>query len=317
MSFMNSDIPQTERKTRDVKSIWSDARLSLKAVSLSLDLSVNSATLSLVNGSVITAERVRGLNSYLRTHLRNEHLQTLVGAPDQGRSFHLASKSPSSNYWLTSGQYCSFAEYRFAIKARCNLLPVNSVLARMKKRGQQPTTCRICHSSPETLGHVLNSCTPHVGLMRSRHNTILERIRKAVPENAGTLLIDQKIPGSPGQLRPDITLMEADRVSIIDVTIPYESGPDAFEKARAEKEGKYSELVEWARSKFKEVCRCCSKQPESLGHVLNACTLATGLMRERHNAILERLRKALKMTQGTLLVDQKIPSSPLVSSARI
>ncbi len=37
----------------------------------------------------------------------------------------------------------------------------------------------------------------------------------------------------------------------------------------------------------------CHSQPESFGHVLNACTPSTGLMRECHNAILQHLVKAV------------------------
>ena len=106
---------------------------------------------------------------------------------------------------------------------------------------------------PETIGHVLNACTPHVGQMRTRHNAILERVRKAIPSSSGTLLIDQKVPGSNCQLRPDIVLLDNKKVLIADLTIPYESGPDAFQKARNEKRAKYAELVEWARSHYDEV----------------------------------------------------------------
>ena len=107
---------------------------------------------------------------------------------------------------------------------------------------------------PETIGHVLNACTPHVGQMRARHNDILERIRKATPTgDSRVLLIDQKIPGSPCQLRPDIVLIEGKDITIADLTIPYESGPDAFKKAKDEKLAKYQDLVEWARSQYETV----------------------------------------------------------------
>jgi hypothetical protein len=67
-----------------------------------------------------------------------------------------------------------------------------------------------------------------------------------------TVLIDQKVPGSDAPLRPDITIIGDNTMTLVDVTIPFESGPDAFEKARAEKDAKYSDLLSWARSNYPE-----------------------------------------------------------------
>ena len=89
--------------------------------------------------------------------------------------------------------------------------------------------------------------------MRERHNAILERLRKALKTIQGTLLVDQKISSSPGQLRPDLTLIQDNKITIVDVTIPFESGSDAFMKARTEKQAKYSDLIQWAKSKYELV----------------------------------------------------------------
>ncbi len=93
--------------------------------------------------------------------------------------------------------------------------------------------------------------------MRSRHNTIiLECIRKAIPPSASSVLIDQKIPDSPGSLRPDIVNIRDSNIFIFDLTVPYESGADAFSKARAGKITKYSHLINWARSRYSIVSFC-------------------------------------------------------------
>lgn len=185
----------------------------------------------------------------MRNFFRSKHLESLLEAPDQGRAFHLAHLHQASNYWLKTGHYMSFAEYRFALKARCNLLPTKSVL---KKIGRDPgdTRCRVCRREPETLAHVLNGCVQSSGLMRERHNAVLSRLSKAVSVPNATVLVDQKVPDSPCQLRPDLCIIAGDALTLIDVTIPIESGVDAFKKARAEKKSKYSDLVAWANSKF-------------------------------------------------------------------
>ncbi len=93
--------------------------------------------------------------------------------------------------------------------------------------------------------------------MRERHNNILQRLCKALlrADPAVTVLIDQKIPGSPGQLRPDLVITDNrdHSVSIVDVTIPLESSAPSFETAQAQKTSKYSELVSWAKSIYSSV----------------------------------------------------------------
>ena len=72
----------------------------------------------------------------------------------------------------------SFAMYRFALKARCNLLPTKTVAKRMGKRAEN-TLCRHCHQYPDSLAHILNGCTLFSGLIRDRHNSILDRVVRA------------------------------------------------------------------------------------------------------------------------------------------
>ena len=186
------------------------------------------------------------------TFLLNTCINLLLAAPNQA-SFHLLSKSPCSNNWLCSGAYISFAEYRFAVKARCNLLPVHAVTSRIG-RNIHNINCRCCHSSKETLGHVLSSCPTTVGLMRECHNTVLNRLAKFIPKVfTDTLLLEQKIPNSPGQLCPDLCLLRNDTLTMLDVTIPYEGDTDAFFKAKREKFFKYDELVAWACQNYSSV----------------------------------------------------------------
>lgn len=106
-------------------------------------------------------------------------------------------------------------------------------------------TCKKCHSQPESLGHVLNACTPNAGLMRQQHNTILQRIARAINKEGKNLYLEQFI--SPDSLRPDILLHNTStgEAVVVDVTVTYESGRDALKKARSEKEQKYAGLKTW------------------------------------------------------------------------
>ena len=161
---------------------------------------------------------------------------------EQGRTFHLVSKHPSSNNWIRDGSFVSFAEYRFAIKGRLNLL---STKTRLKKIGKplSDTICPKCKLQPQTLCHVLNTCTPNAGLMRERHNTTLHRLTNAIPDSEGDKFLEQKVRNAPGDLQPDVVLWHPDgKVTIANVTIPYEGDATAFEKARGEKKAKYQPI---------------------------------------------------------------------------
>ena len=113
----------------------------------------------------------------------------LLECTDQGRSFHLLAQSDTSNHWITTGKCTSFAAYRFATKARLNLFPVKTVVRRAGKA--LDTTCPRCSAQPESLSHVLNACTPNAGLMRERHNTILQCLVKAANKEDKDLFVEQ------------------------------------------------------------------------------------------------------------------------------
>ena len=95
----------------------------------------------------------------------------------------------------------------------------------MKKVGRAvpDERCKACHATLESLAHILNACPINAGMMRSRHSTILRRLTKVVPENLGNIFVEQKISDSPGNLRPDLVIInDTDKVvRIVDVTIPF------------------------------------------------------------------------------------------------
>ena len=182
------------------------------------------------------------VSKVIRMEAQIHQLKKLIEAPDQGRAFPLISKSPASNHWIGTGHYTSFSAYRFAMKARCNLLPVRTVLKRTGKTIN--TTCPKCHNAPETLAHVLNGCIPNTGLMRSRHNTILDRLKKATCKEIGSVFIDQTIPEASDILRPDLVAKTDTTITIVDVTTPIESDPEAFTKGRDGKEKQIFDLIQ-------------------------------------------------------------------------
>jgi hypothetical protein len=88
--------------------------------------------------------------------------------------------------------------------------------------------------------------------MRERHNAILQRLAKAVPESKGDRYLEQKIKDTLGDLRPDLVLWHSDgRVTIVDVTVPFEGDSESFEKARQEKKVKHQPIADWLKERGK------------------------------------------------------------------
>ena len=106
------------------------------------------------------------------------------------------------------------------------------------------TRCRNCHQHPETLAHLINHCHHNLGMVRERHNAVLERIIRAIPPSLGDVYKEQPLPNTNGANRPDLTIISPDQRSVIllDVSIPFEGHPQALQEAAQLKLDKYEPL---------------------------------------------------------------------------
>ena len=177
--FLNTS-PATEGVAfRDVQSIWSKVRKSLALYGLKFDLDDrNDLVLVSENSAVVITHRGRRapFSKLLNTVKNRLRLTALLKNKDQNRSFHLVSASPDSSKFMRTGGGMSFSCYRFATKSQLNLLPTKMVVKRMGKTTQD-TLCPQCGQGPDTLAHSFNSCICNTGLMRERHNKILQRLK--------------------------------------------------------------------------------------------------------------------------------------------
>ena len=106
-------------------------------------------------------------------------------------------------------------------------------------------------------GALLNHCHYNLGMVRDRHNSILERIVRAVPEHMGTKMKEQPLPGTSGANRPDLTIISPDESSafIVEVCCPFEGSPTALEDAARSKVEKYQPLRQTLLQKYSTVER--------------------------------------------------------------
>jgi hypothetical protein len=75
-----------------------------------------------------------------------------------------------------------------------------------------------------------------------RHDSVLQRPPNAV--HRGSFTVDKIVPGAPGINRPDLVITENNKVTIIDVTCPFENDDSALSSAALRKEEKYNYLID-------------------------------------------------------------------------
>lgn len=251
--WLNTSAGPLEGRAGDLQSLWSAVRQSLILTSSSIRLTEESATLH-TSKHTITWDRRKLLYQVLKEGTNDRHLTTLKRSADQGRATFSTSLHPDSTFFTYTGAFLSFPQYRFIHRARLNLLPVRTVQARCHRLVPN-SQCRTCGRAPETLAHVLNHCPFNLGMARERHNAILERIVRAVPEFLGTKMKEQPIPGTTGDNRPDLTIISpcGTRVTLVEVSCPFEGTPTALEDAAKHKVTKYEPLRQQLLQTYAEV----------------------------------------------------------------
>ena len=241
-TFLNTSSPPGEGRAGDLQSLWSSARASLTHTGAIIVLTQDSATIE-ISQHILTWDKRKDLYPRLREAIQARCLRNLKRTADQGRAFDSVSLHPDSTFFTYTGKFLSFYQYRFIHKARLNLLPVRSVQARCRK-AVPSTQCRLCGRGEETLAHIINHCHHNLGMVRERHNAILERIVRAIPDHLGTKMKEQPIPGTTGANRPDLTIISPDErtILLVEVSCPFEGAPKALEEAATAKLLKYEPL---------------------------------------------------------------------------
>lgn len=80
---------------------------------------------------------------------------------------------------------------------------------------------------------------------------VVGRVKEAAKRRWKIVRENQTVAGS--SLRPDFLLEKDGHALLIDVTIPFENGPNAFAEAREAKLAKYEELANSLRCRYKSV----------------------------------------------------------------
>ncbi|CAB4028427.1 Hypothetical predicted protein, partial [Paramuricea clavata] len=223
------------------QTLWSCCCISACALKVKVKSASENILISVDNFQ--TATNSKGVASYLHRSMLKRAFK-LKSLPDQGKVARClqSTKFPSTNSWCYDGTGIRFCDWRFIHRARTNTLPTNAVKSRFANGNTKE--CRRCHSNndSETLPHIICHCHPNMNTITARHNKILERLSTVI--QSGTYSIDQIVPDAPGNNRPDLVITDGNKVTIIDVTCPFENDEDALRLAAERKEIKYNYLVD-------------------------------------------------------------------------
>ncbi|XP_067139092.1 uncharacterized protein [Centruroides vittatus] len=240
-------------RSHDIRSTWTrlrDATRRLRKV-LPIEWVEGEGPPALaVNGNIL---RKNNCNNILIGLVRLNHLLSLQRKPDQGKAFRITSACRESNHFLRDGRYTQFADWRFIHRARLSVVPLHG----LRRFGNRSKKCRRCTYGNETLAHVLCHCLPSMTSITKRHDNILRRLSNAFTKENGLLLINQRVPDFTDNCRPDLVYIDdaAKEATIVDVTVPFENGEEAFSTARTAKIRKYQNLVSHFRNKgFNTFC---------------------------------------------------------------
>ena len=95
--FLNTTPVRGEYQQGDVRSLWSTVRKSIK--SLGCEVIIEGTHVKLARGEeTVNAREKKAVRRFLNEAKDASRLQQLLQASDQRRSFHLASKHPSSSH---------------------------------------------------------------------------------------------------------------------------------------------------------------------------------------------------------------------------
>ena len=227
-------------------SLWSRVRMACRRLRVSFHYSEQVDEVSIV-AEDSDPIKSRVVTTFLHRLVQSRFGDELMALRDQGKVARCLSNDLYGNgsTWHCTGLNISFKDWRFVHRARLNVVPLNANKSRFSNTA---ATCRHC-LTPETLPHVICHCRPHMVQIRDRHNAIVSRLLNST--RFGKITTDRTIKESNLRLRPDIVVEEDNRVSLFDVTCPFDNDTDALSDAAAAKIDKYAPLKEFLSSKGK------------------------------------------------------------------
>ena len=181
--------------------------------------------------------------SELRAELKNKRRRELAEFRQTrtGSLFRDASKSTSRHDWIRTGNGLSGRQYVLAVHAITEQLPTRVNIHRGVEG--MPLPCRRCHQPGETQLHALNGCRTVKDAMIRRHNWVASRVTSLLENSGATVLAEPTFTCRGSLLKPDLLVLQPDKVTIVDIAVPYDNVADRLESRYLEKVEKYGPIL--------------------------------------------------------------------------
>ncbi|GBN57980.1 hypothetical protein AVEN_151106-1 [Araneus ventricosus] len=229
-------VPQANRHS----NIWTLARAASRRLGVEWSFENKAPTIHYEDLSLQSNSR-RRIMFTIRDRLRTARTQALINEySHQGKVLDCVSMSPASSHFFFTGAYTRFAEWRFVHPARLGVVPLNGYKSWNSPEEQKCRRCNKCNR--ETLPHVICHFYFTSRAWTPRHNSVVTRIKKAVSPKAQILFENQRIPGF--NCRPDLVISYNNTIYIIDATVTFENGRNAYDLAWERKIETYTPIID-------------------------------------------------------------------------
>ena len=271
--------------------------------------------------------------------LQEKQFKELTSLGLHGHSFGNAHNNRNCNSIIGNFSHgISDKIVSFCMAARTNCLITGNLLSRRKNQSNTNNTkCPYCglNGEGDTLAHRLNGCRSNRHRQTSRHNLVCTEIinaaRKKFPDariSAGRSVKlqhgEMTVRVNGEVLLPDIVIERANRIDIIEVTVPYDGRTSygnnemSILKARfLEKAAKYKSLAEKVRNISKKTCVLTPLVVSSLGFTykesMSKLAAVLGLSTVEKNSTERRISTAALIGSYHVFYKTPQPSTELSS----
>ncbi|GBN17597.1 Retrovirus-related Pol polyprotein from type-2 retrotransposable element R2DM, partial [Araneus ventricosus] len=243
--FMSGErIGDFEPQANRHSNIWTLSRAASKRLGVEWSFENKSPTIHFEDLSLQSNSRKRIMFT-IRDRLRTAGTQALINEySHQGKVLDCVSMSPASSHFFFTGTYTRFAKWRFVHPTRLGVVTLNGYKSWNPPEEQKCRRCNKCNR--ETLPHVICHCYYTSRAWIPRHNSVVTRIKKAVSPKAQILYENQRIPGYT--CRPDLVISYNNTIYIIDATVTFENGRNAYDLAWDRKIEAYTHIIDFFKT---------------------------------------------------------------------
>ena len=188
--------------------------------------------------TVIAAPKNRKqLSMILHTSIHDSYAKSWRNSDNSNYLAEMAAVGFRTNKFIFKGDIGSFS-WNFIHKAKTNSLPIN---ARPMNKNIYDRVCRRCHSSEESMIHVLQKCVPNLSLITDRHDACLQKIYDSLINPNLVVYMNEICPYISDDMRRIDLIVKDEKnkiIYLVDLKCPLDT-PKLFENANTKNLAKY------------------------------------------------------------------------------